>query len=265
MIIIGEKINATLAPVKPIILNRDAAALLELAKGQAAAGANFLDVNVGTGVGSQADEAEAMGWAVQTIQGEVETPLCLDSADPVVLEAGLTANSRQPCMINSTSGEPDKLAGIVPLAAKYQTLLVALTMDEAGIPKTVEDRRRAAAKIVAACEKFGVPLKQVLFDPLVLPISTDITYGMVTMQTIARLKESYPEAKTVLGLSNISYGLPARSRLNVAFLQMCIGFGLDAAIIDPLDAELMAAVTTGEVLVGRDRHCRRYTRAFRNT
>jgi 5-methyltetrahydrofolate--homocysteine methyltransferase len=87
---------------------------------------------------------------------------------------------------------------------------------------------------------------------------------MVTMQTIARLKESYPEAKTVLGLSNISYGLPARSRLNVAFLHMCIGFGLDAAIIDPLDEELMAAVTTGEVLVGRDRHCRRYTRAFRN-
>jgi 5-methyltetrahydrofolate--homocysteine methyltransferase len=86
---------------------------------------------------------------------------------------------------------------------------------------------------------------------------------MVTLQTIARLKESYPNAKTVLGLSNISYGLPARSRLNVAFLHMAIAFGLEAAIIDPLDEELMAAVKTGEVLVGRDRHCRRYTRAFR--
>jgi cobalamin-dependent methionine synthase I len=263
MIIIGEKINATLAPVKPIILNRDATALLELARGQAKAGANFLDVNVGTGVGSQADEAEGMKWAVETIQAEVELPLCLDSADPAVLEAGLAANSRQPCMINSTSGEPEKLAGIVPLAAKYNTSLVALTMDEAGIPKTVEDRLRAGGKIVAACEKYGVPLKQVLFDSLVLPISTDITYGMVTLKTIAQLKASHPEAKTVLGLSNISYGLPARSRLNVAFLHMAIAFGLEAAIIDPLDQELMAAVTTGEVLVGRDRHCRRYTRAFR--
>jgi 5-methyltetrahydrofolate corrinoid/iron sulfur protein methyltransferase len=264
MVIIGEKINATLAPVKPIILNRDAAALLDLAKGQAAAGANFLDVNVGTGVGSQADESEAMKWAVQTIQAEVDTPLCLDSADPMVLKAGLKANSRRPCMINSTSAEQDKLAGIVPLAAQYNTSLVALTMDEAGIPKTVEDRLRAGEKIVATCEKFGVPLNQVLFDPLVLPISTDITYGMVTLQTIARLKECYPEAKTVVGLSNSSYGLPARSRLNIAFLLMGIAFGLDAAIIDPWDEDLMAAVTTGEVLVGRDRHCRRYTRAFRH-
>ncbi len=263
MIIIGEKINATLAPVKPIILERNTAALLELAKGQAAAGANFLDVNVGTGVGSQAEEVEAMQWAVQTIQAEVETPLCLDSADPAVLEAGLQANTRQPCMINSTNAEQEKLESIAPLAAKYKTMLVGLTMDEAGIPKTVEDRLRAGGKIVAACKELGIPLDQVLFDPLVLPISTDITYGMVTLKTIARLKESYPEAKTVLGLSNISYGLPARSRLNVAFLHMAIAYGLDAAIIDPLDEELMAAAATGEVLAGRDRHCRRYTRAFR--
>lgn len=263
MIVIGEKINATLGPVKPVILERDQAKLLEMAQGQAKAGADFLDVNVGTGVGSQAEEVEAMKWAVETIQAEAETPLCLDSADPAVLEAGLEANSRQPVMINSTSGEPEKLAGIAPLAAKYKTSLVALTMDEAGIPKTVEDRLRAAEKIVAACEKYGVPLDQLLFDPLVLPVSTDITYGMVTLQTIARLKATYPEAKTVLGLSNISYGLPDRSRLNVAFLHMAIAFGLEAAIIDPLDTELMAAVTTGEVLVGRDRHCRRYTRAFR--
>jgi 5-methyltetrahydrofolate corrinoid/iron sulfur protein methyltransferase len=263
MIIIGEKINATLAPVKPVILNRDTAALLALAKEQVAAGAHFIDINVGTGVGSQADEVEAMKWAVAAIQAEVDTPLCLDSADPVVLEAGLATINQPSCTINSTNAEQDKLAEIVPLAAKYNTSLVALTMDEGGIPKTVEDRLRAGEKIVAATEQYGVPLKQVLFDPLVMPISTDITYGLVTLKTIAALKENYPEAKTVLGLSNISYGLPARSRINVAFLHMCIGAGLDAAIIDPLDEELMAAVTTGEVLVGRDRHCRRFTRAFR--
>ena len=263
MIIIGEKINATLAPVKPVIQNRDTSNLLALAKEQVAAGANFIDVNVGTGVGSQADEAEAMKWAVSAIQAEVDTPLCLDSADPVVLEAGLAAISQPACMINSTNGEKDSLAEIVPLAAKYSTSLVALTMDEAGIPKTVDDRLRAGAKIVAACEKYGVPLNQVFFDPLVMPISTDIKYGLVTLKTMSALKEHYPEAKTVVGLSNISYGLPARSRINVAFMHMCIAAGLDAAIFDPLDKELMGAVTTGEVLVGRDRHCRRYTRAFR--
>lgn len=264
MIIIGEKINASLAGIKPIIQERDSARLLELARAQAAAGAGFIDVNVGTGVGSQEDEIVSMQWAIETIQEEVETPLCIDSADSTVLEAGLKARNGRPSLINSTKAEEKNLEQVLPLAREYNTPIVGLAMDKAGIPKTVEDRLRACDYIVTACEKHGVPLENVYFDPLVLPISTDIKQGLVTLNTIVEIKHQFPAAKTVMGLSNVSYGLPGRPRLNAAFLHMAIFSGLDAAILDPLDEPLMGAVRIAEVLIGKDRHCRRYTRAFRN-
>ncbi|MBW1916697.1 MAG: dihydropteroate synthase [Deltaproteobacteria bacterium] len=264
MIIIGEKINATLPAIKEIIQQRDTEALVALAQKQAAAGADFIDINVGTGVGSQADEVQSIKWAVTAIQEQVDRPLCLDSADPMVLEAGLQALNHAPGMINSTKAEKASLEKIVPLAAQYGALLVALTMDESGIPRTVEDRLQAAAKIVAACDQNGVPQQNIFFDPLVMPISTDISYGLTTLNTVRAIKEKYPAAKTVVGLSNISFGLPARSRINAAFMHMCLYAGMDAAIVDPLDQALREAVITGEVLVGRDRRCRRYLRAFRD-
>ncbi|MDD3580970.1 MAG: dihydropteroate synthase [Desulfobacca sp.] len=264
MIIIGEKLNATLPAIKEIIQQQDTDRLVALAQQQASAGADFIDINVGTGIGSQADEVRAMQWAVSAIQERLETPLCLDSADPEVLTAGLQAINQGPAMINSTKAEQASLDEIVPLAAQYDAWLVALTMDEAGIPKTVEDRLQAAAKIMDAVDQHRVPRPHLFFDPLVMPISTDISYGLITLNTVSALKERYPEAKTVLGLSNISFGLPARPRINAAFMHMCLYAGLDAAIIDPLDDTLMAAVTTGEVLVGQDRRCRRYLRAFRS-
>lgn len=263
MVIIAEKINATRSAIKTVIQDRDADNLLDLARKQAAAGATYIDVNVGTGVGSREDEIRSMQWAVETIQQEVETPLSIDSADPTVLEAGLEAREGRPSMINSTKAEEKSLEEVVPLAQKYNTPLVALTMDESGIPRTSEERLGACEKIVAACKRFEVPLENVYFDPLVMPISTDINQGLVTLEAVSEIKKRFPGARTVLGVSNISYGLPGRNRLNAAFLQMGIYAGLDAAIIDPLDEEIKAAIITAEVLVGKDRHCRRYTRAFR--
>ncbi len=263
MLVIGEKINATRSSIKDIIQNRDTSAMLQMAHKQAAAGAGYIDVNVGTGVGSVEDEMDSMRWAVRTIQQDLETPLCIDSADPKVLEAGLQARDGRPSMINSTKAEKEGLKKVVPLAKKYDSLLVGLTMDESGIPKTAQDRLSAGEKIAVACAEHGVPLKNVYFDTLVMPISTDVKQGLVTLETITKIKEKYPDAKTVLGLSNISYGLPQRGRVNAAFMQMAIYAGLDGAIIDPLDKELMGAIKTGEVLVGKDRHCRKYMRAFR--
>lgn len=263
MVIIGEKINATLSPVKNIILNRDTDNLLDLAKRQADAGANFIDVNVGTGVGSTADEIESIQWAVATIQAEVKIHLCIDSADPKVIETGLKMLNGKPAMINSTKASKQSLEAIVPLAADHDAFLVALAMDESGIPKTADDRLRACEKILDACKKFGVPIEKVYFDPLVMPVSTDTNSGMVTLKTISAIKENFPGAKSITGLSNVSYGLPGRPRLNTAFLHMCIFAGLDAALLDPLDESLMVAIKAGEVLVGKDRHCRRYTRSFR--
>ena len=137
-------------------------------------------------------------------------------------------------------------------------------MDEAGIARTVEGRLRACEKIAAACEKHGVSSETLYLDPLVIPVSTDIKQGLVTLNTIVEIKKRLPAVKTVIGLSNVSYGLPGRTGLNAAFLHMAIYAGLDAAIMDPFDKALMGAVKIAEVLVGKDRHCRRYTRAFRD-
>lgn len=263
MIIIGEKINATLSSVKSIMLNRDTENLIDLAKKQVESGANFIDVNVGTGVGSLEDEIESIQWAVESIQEQIKTPICIDSADPKVMETGLKILNNKPAMINSVKAEKYNLEAVVPLAAEHDSFLIALAMDESGIPKTVEGRLRCCETILSACEKYGVSIQNVYIDPLVMPISTDINSGMVTLKTLSAIKEQFPGAKTVTGLSNVSYGLPERGRLNVAFLHMCISAGLDAAIIDPLDKALMAAVKTGEVLAGKDRHCRRYMRSFR--
>jgi len=263
MIVIGEKINASIPAVKTIIQKRDEKKLIELTQKQTAAGSGYIDVNVGTGEGSREDEISAMQWAVEIIQNEIDTPLCIDSADPRLLEAALEVRNDRPSMINSTKAEDDNLKEVIPLAVRYNTSLIALAMDEHGIPKTVKDRLSACEKIAEACHRFGLALDSVFFDPLVLPVSTDIQQGQVTLDTLTAIKEKFPEAQTVMGLSNISYGLPNRAGLNSAFLHMAIFAGLNAAIMDPLDHQMMAAVKTAEVLVGKDRHCRRYTRAFR--
>jgi 5-methyltetrahydrofolate corrinoid/iron sulfur protein methyltransferase len=264
VIIIGEKINASIPKSKIIIQERDEKKLLELAGGQVDAGADFIDVNVGTGIGSREDEINSMEWAITTIQQELDIPLCIDSADHVVLEAGIKARDGRPSIINSVKAEEENLEQVMPLAGAYNLPIVALAMDETGIPMSVEGRMRACERIATTCKKYDVPLESVFFDPLVLPVGTDIKQGAVTLHTIMEIKRNFPTAKTVMGLSNVSYGLPARARLNVAFLHMAIFAGLDAAITDPLNKDLMDAVKTAEVLAGKDRHCRRYTRAFRN-
>jgi len=264
MITIAEKINATISSVKTIIESRDEEALLALARKQAAAGADYIDINVGTGSGSAEDEKEAMRWAVELIQAEVETALCIDSADPEVLQAGLLARGDRPALINSTKGSDHYLESVVPLAKEFDKPIVGLAMDEQGIPKTVENRVAACAKIVAACDKYGVPQERIHFDPLVLPVSTDVKQGMVTLSTIQAIKEEFPACKTIMAISNVSFGLPKRAVFNTAFLHMALFAGLDGAIMNVLDEQLMGAVRTGEAAVGRDKHCRKYSRYWRN-
>ena len=264
MIIIGEKINGSLPETKTIMQKRDELGLFVPARSQAVAGADFIDVNVGTGVGSREEEILSMQWAVKTIQRELDTPLCIDSPDPVVLEAGLAARNKRPSLINSTNAERKNLEKVVALAREYQAPLIGLAMNQAGTPRTVEERLVACDTIATACKKHGVALEYVYFDPLVLPVSTDVKQGLVTLDTLVEIKKRFPMAKTAMGLSNVSYGLPGRAKLNRAFLHMAMYAGLDAAIMDPLDEGLMRAVKVAEVLVGKDRHCRRYTRAFRH-
>jgi 5-methyltetrahydrofolate--homocysteine methyltransferase len=246
MIIIGEKINASIPVIKEIIQKRDDNQLIALAQKQAAVGSAYIDVNVGTGEGTRNDEIESIQWAVKTIQNAIDTPLCIDSADPLILEAALDVLDGKDGLINSVKAEDDSLSQIIPLAVNYNVSLIALAMDEHGIPKTVQDRMAACEKIAAACHRFGLALNKIFFDPLVLPVSTDIQQGRVTLDTLAEIKKEFSTAKTVMGLSNVSYGLPERVVLNAAFLHMAVFAGLDAAIMDPLDQQMMAAVRTAE-------------------
>jgi 5-methyltetrahydrofolate--homocysteine methyltransferase len=264
MIIVGENINASIPRVSSVIQRKDTKALLDLAQEQANAGVDYIDVNVGSEIGSRQDEVAAMQWALERIQEHVDIPLALDSSDPVVLEAGLQVRDERPSLINSTKGEDKSLREVVPLAEKYGMPLVALAMDENGIPQGEEQRLQVCRKIARVCEEHGVPLEDVLFDPLVLPISTDTTQGMVTLKTVEQLKREFPLAKTIMGLSNVSFGLPARSFLNTAFIHMAVYAGLDAAIINPLQKELMFALRAADVLTGNDRRCRRYLRYLRD-
>lgn len=263
MITIAEKINATIPSTRKIIEERDTGALLELARKQAEAGADYIDVNVGTGHGSGADEVDAMTWAVSTIQEEIETPLCIDSADAAVLEAGLVARQGRPALINSTKATEENLAAVAPLAARFKLPLVGLAMDKSGIPTTAEARLSACRMIADYCAKLGIGEDQLFFDPLVVPVSTDIKQGKITLDTIRAISEALPQAKTVMAVSNISFGLPQRKRLNGAFIQMAVAAGLDGGILNVLDRELLGAIRAAEVLVGKDKHCRRYTRFFR--
>ncbi len=263
MIFIAEKINGSIPSAKKIIEQKDTTKLLELAEVQAQAWADYIDINVGTGSGNQQDEIEAMHWAVTSIQEKFDVPLCIDSADPKVLAAGLAARDGRPALINSTKGSDKYIDAVVPLASEYNAPLVGLAMDEEGIPKTVDKRVAACEKIAAGCEKNGVPLENLYFDPLVLPVSTDVQQGLVTLDTIRAIKKALPQSKTVMALSNISFGLPKRKIFNTAFFHMAIFAGLDGAILNVLDHELVGAAKTAEAIMGRDRHCRKYSRFWR--
>jgi 5-methyltetrahydrofolate--homocysteine methyltransferase len=263
MIIIGEKINASIPGIKKIIETRDTQGLVDLAQKQALAGATCIDINVGTGARTRSDEIEAMRWAVSVLAEAMEHSLCIDSADAAVLEAGLEAGGDRASMVNSAKAKEQVLEAVAPLAHRYDAALVALAMDDTGIPDTVDGRLNACRQIADSCRTHGVSMEKIFFDPLVIPVSTNARQGLITLETLAAVKTEFPESKTTMGLSNVSYGLPARSILNAAFLHMALSAGLDSAIMDPLDETLMTAVRAADALLGRDRHFRRYTRAYR--
>jgi cobalamin-dependent methionine synthase I len=264
MIIIGEKINATIPSIRKAIAARDEAFFKRLASGQEKAGASLIDVNVGGGDGASADEVRNMEWLAGLVRDAVQCPLCIDSADPDVLRAGLRTASGKVGLINSVKATDKNMEEIFPLSVQYGVPVIALAMDERGIPNTAAGRLEACEKILNGAVAAGVPAERIYFDPLVMPISTDVSQGMVTLETLCGIRERFPAARTVLALSNVSFGLPRRSLINVAMLQMAMFLCVDAAIIDPLDSAVMLAMRAAETVMGRDRHCRRYTRTMRN-
>jgi len=259
MIIIGEKINGTRKQVGAAIRDRDAGLIERLALEQVNAGADYLDINAGTGSDREASD---LVWLVQTVQQKVETPLCLDSPNAETLKVAIKAVDRQP-MINSISGEPDRLEHVLPLVAEHQCPVIVLALDDQGIPKTIDDRMAIIERLVTATRDSGIADDKLYIDPLIMAISTGDEAGIIACETMRRVREQYPEAHLTGGLSNISFGSPARKYINQAFLVLALEAGMDSAIMDPSSPGLAPLLLAAEAVLGRDRFCSKYNRAYR--
>lgn len=259
MKIIGEKINGTRKLVGKAIAERNVDFIESLARKQVDSGAHWLDVNAGTNPEHEPDD---LVWLVRLVQEVTSVPLCLDSANPKALRAAIKEVKQTP-MINSISGEPDRLEGILPIAAEFHCPVIVLCIDSRGIPATGEGRLEVLKQVTAETRKVGIPDENLYIDPLVMTIATNTQAGQLFLDTIRCIREQYPQSHLTCGLSNISFGLPVRALINRTFLTLAINAGLDTAILDPNDRELLAAIYATELLLGRDRHCLNYTRAYR--
>ena len=262
-VIVGERINPTgKKAMKEALRAGDEGYVLREAIAQQDAGAHALDVNVGLpGI----DEAAWMEKAVRAVQRVSQLPVQIDSADPAALECGMRCAVGKP-LVNSVSGKQAVMDAVLPLVKKYGGVVVGLLLDESGIPETVEGRMSIARRIVEACKQHGIPRRDILLDALTMTVSTGADNARITLETIRRIKAELGVG-TILGVSNVSFGLPARPQLTAAFLIAAISAGLDAAIANPLSAETMDAYACALALSGKDAGCAGYIARFaeRNT
>jgi 5-methyltetrahydrofolate--homocysteine methyltransferase len=258
MIVIGELVNCTRKRVGTAALNRDAEFIRQVARDQSNAGADLLDVNGGI----PGQEAECLAWLVGVVQEAVQIPLCLDSSDPQALQRALPLCTKRP-MINSITDEPARYEAVLPLLREFRPQVIALCMSSAGPPAGVEDRVATASRLVDRLTAQGMALEDIFVDPCVLPASTGPEHGKAILEAVGVIRTRYPGVHISAGVSNVSYGLPLRKLLNEVFLVLLLGRGLDAAIVDPCDQQLMMNLRAAEALLGRDEYCVQYLRAFR--
>jgi 5-methyltetrahydrofolate--homocysteine methyltransferase len=263
VLIVGELINSSRKAVRLAIEGRDSAAIQRLALSQAAAGADYIDINCGTRID---DEEETMQWLVQCIQEVCDAPLCIDSPAAGALAAGLEAAQRsdRPIMLNSITAESGRYAAVLPLVRKYKAKVVALLMDDSGMPETAADRIRIAGKLIGDLIRDGIPPGDIYLDPLVKPISTGNSFGRDVHEAVRYISERYPEVHKICGLSNISFGLPNRKILNQIFMIQAMTAGMDAYILDPLDRTMMGLLYGSRALLGTDPYCAGYLKAHRS-
>lgn len=260
MIIIGEKINSTLKAIRPAIEAYDSVTIQDVAKKQCAAGAAYLDVNAGMFTDS---EPERLTWLINTIQEITDTPFSIDSPNPKAVAAALKANKNGKPIINSVTDEKDRYNAIMPLAVEYKTAIIALCMDDNGMPETTDERVAIAERLIGKLTKEGIALEDIFIDPLIRPIGTGSHYGIVAIETIRKTKAEFPDVHIACGLSNISFGIPARKLMNQTFLVAAMAAGMDGAILDPLDKKLMSFMYAAEALLGQDEFCMNYLTKFR--
>ncbi len=257
-VIIGERINPTgKKRLKEALKANDMSYILNEALSQEEKGAHILDVNVGM---NEIDQKEMMKKIVYEIQSVSDIPLQIDAEDPEVLEAALRMYNGK-AMVNSVNGKEESMKAVFPLIKKYGGVVVALCLDENGIPETAEGRFTVALKIAKRAKEYGIDIKNIVFDPLAMTVSTGKDNANITLETIKLIKEKL-NANTVMGVSNISFGLPQRDNINSTFFTLALNAGLSAGIINPLSNEMQKAYNSYLALSGKDDNCALYIEKY---
>jgi 5-methyltetrahydrofolate--homocysteine methyltransferase len=259
-VIIGERINPTGRKILAAEMAAGDFSRVEAdARAQVEAGAQMLDVNAGIPL---ADEPAILARAVQLVQSITDVPLSIDSSIVAALEAGLAVYKGK-ALVNSVTGEEERLESVLPLVKKYGAAVVAISNDETGISEDPNVRFAIAKKIVERAADHGIPACDVIVDPLVMPIGAINSAGQQVMQLLHRLRTEL-KVNSTCGASNVSFGLPNRNGVNAAFLTMAIGAGLTSAITNPLHAEVMQACLGADVMMGHDPNCANWIRRYRD-
>jgi len=258
-VMIGERINPTGRKILAAEMAAGNFSRVESdALAQIAAGAHMLDVNAGIPL---ADEPAILARAVQLVQSITDVPLSIDSSIVKALEAGLAVYKGKP-LVNSVTGEEERLESVLPLVKKYGAAVVAISNDETGISEDPDVRFEVAKKIVHRAADHGIPYRDVVVDPLVMPIGAINQAGRQVMHLLQRLKNEL-KVNTTCGASNVSFGLPAREGISATFLSMAIGAGLTSAIMNPMHLEIVKSCMAADVMMGHDPDCARWIRRFR--
>jgi 5-methyltetrahydrofolate--homocysteine methyltransferase len=258
-VMIGERINPTGRKILAAEMAAGDFSRVESdTRAQLAAGAQMLDVNAGIPL---ADEPAILARAIQLVQSITDAPLSIDSSIVAALEAGLAVYKGKP-LVNSVTGEEERLETVLPLVKKYGAAVVAISNDETGISEDPDVRFEVAKKIVQRAADYGIPASDVVVDPLVMPIGAINQAGVQVMRLLGRLKNEL-KVNTTCGASNISFGLPAREAISAGFLTMAIGSGMTSAIMNPMHLEIVKACMAADVMMGHDPDCARWIRRFR--
>jgi 5-methyltetrahydrofolate corrinoid/iron sulfur protein methyltransferase len=259
MFIIGELINGMYLSIAGAIKEKNKEVIKKCALDQIKAGADALDINCGP---ASKDPVSDIQWLIETIQEATDKTLVLDASKPKVIESGLKVTKNK-VIINSTTADPQKMDVLIPLAKKHNAKLIGLAMSAKGIPQNKDQRLELAATIVATCSEAGFPTDELYLDPIVLPVKVGQAQMQDILESIREFKIiSEPAPKTVVGLSNVSQGSHLRSLINRTFLTMAVAYGLDAAILDPLDRHLMDSLITAELILNKQIYCDSYIEAY---
>jgi len=257
--IIGERINSSRKSIARAIEAKDESYIRHEARIQHEAGADYIDVNAGTFLGK---ETEYLPWLVTTVQAAVDSPLFLDSTDPEALKAALQAHRGKP-VLNSVTLESSRMDAVVPLALEYSCGVVALLVDSVRIPSEANEKLDLAVRLVNALTGAGIKHGDIYIDPVIQPLGVAGDAGVEMLKAFSMIRAQIPDAHVLCGLRNISFNLPHRHLLDMTFLAMAMAAGIDTAIVDPCDSDIMRLIMAAEALMGKDEYCQRYIAASR--